>query len=274
MNKLFRHGSWRIYQFYDCLELRKSEPESMWDLHRSIYAAWAAAKPGSITARVAHGRFLTGFAWHARGTGFSDTVTEEGWRLFAERLKEARKVLDDAKALPAKCPVWWRAMMIVALGQSWSQAEFGRLFTEAKTLYPDFWGYDTVAAYFLLPRWHGEPGDWERMAESEIDRKGGLGLETYARVVTGQMGYYDRIFKETKASWPKTRDGYEIIRGKYPDSLELLSAYTKLACIAGDRPVARKLFLELGGRVDQSTWKNKAQFIHFRKSMSSDEPME
>src|SRR5205823_8791969 len=58
----FGNGSWKIVQFYDSLGCRSDEPESMWQLHARIHENWDAAKPHSITARVAHADFFTEYA--------------------------------------------------------------------------------------------------------------------------------------------------------------------------------------------------------------------
>ncbi|MDQ3621744.1 MAG: hypothetical protein M3463_04540 [Verrucomicrobiota bacterium] len=103
-----------------------------------------------------------------------------------------------------------------------------------------------MRAYSLLPRWHGEPGDWEAHAEQASARPDGLGVETYARIVINLRRYHENIFRETKASWPKTREGLEQLRKKYPTSLEILSNSALLATLAEDRPLAKEMFDRLG----------------------------
>ncbi len=250
----FGNGEWHIHHFYDSLDCREEEPESMWQLHEQIHQDWEKKFPDSITARVAHADFLTNYAWHARGTGYANEVTEDAWRVFRERLASARTLLDSSKDLPLKCPVWWQVSMKVALGQSWSKAEFTKLFEEAKAFEPTYFMYDLAQAKFLMPRWYGAEGDWEAAAEKEIDRPGGLGLEGYARVIADQRGYYDDIFSETKASWRKTQQGFELMLKSYPDSSQVLNTYCRLAVIAEDRTVAKKLFSQIGSKVILSCW--------------------
>ncbi len=74
----------------------------MWQVHDRIHQEWIAQFPASITARVAYADFLREYAWHARGTDLADKVTEEGWRLFGERLESARKMLAEARELTEK----------------------------------------------------------------------------------------------------------------------------------------------------------------------------
>jgi hypothetical protein len=260
----FGNGSWKIAQFYESLGCRSDEPESMWQLHARIHENWDTVKPRSIAAHVAHADFLTEYAWHARGSGFANTVTKEGWRLFSERLAKAKELLDKSADFEPKCPMWWRVRMTVARGQGWSWDDYEKLFQDAKMFEPAFWGYDVAKATYLLPRWHGQPGEWEYALTLENNRPNGLGLETYARVVFALNGYYKNIFRETHASWPQTRDGFELIRQRYPDSLELLSGYCRLACLAEDRVVARKLFDELGGRMIANIWGDQKDFQNYR----------
>jgi len=262
----FSDGSWKIYQFYESLRCRSDEPESMWQLHARIHQNWDAAKQRSITAHVAHADFLTDYAWHARGTGFAKTVTKEGWRLFSERLAKAEQLLDESADFEPKCPMWWLVRMTLARGQGWSWDDYERLFQEAKGFEPGFWSYDIAKATYLLPRWHGQPGEWEYALSLEIDqRKGGLGLETYSRVIDAMQSYYKNIFRESKVSWPLTRDGFELMRQRYPNSLEILSDYCWLACLAEDRVLARKLFDELGGRMIANIWRDQRNFQNYRQ---------
>lgn len=257
-------GSWKIVQFYDALDCADNEPESMWQLHDRIHREWIAAKPTSITARVAYASFLSSYAWQARGGGYADTVTERGWQLFRERLAASRKVLLEARSLDEKDPYWWMEALTVALGQGWDAEQYKVLVDEAHAFEPQFWGYDTSRAYSLLPRWHGEPGDWEAFAEETAARPDGLGIELYARIVMRLRGFYENVFRETKASWPKTREGLQALLKKHPESIGILSEAALLATMAEDRAMARELFDRLDGRCVRSTWKKPERFEHFR----------
>jgi hypothetical protein len=233
-------------------------------LHDRIHKNWIAAFPKSITAHVAYADYLVSYAWHARGTAYANKVTQEGWRLMGERLAAAQQVLTSAKSLTPQCPMWWDVEMTVALGQNWSHADYGKLYAEAKQVAPQFYYYDLALSHYLLPRWSGQPGDWEKAAAAEMQRPQGLGAEGYARVVVCQLDYYDNIFQETKASWPNTRAGMEILRKKYPESLQIAAQYCKTACLAGDRPLAQSLFQVLNGTVDKRVWNGQKEFDKFR----------
>jgi Domain of unknown function (DUF4034) len=135
---VFGNGSWKIVQFYNSFACRAEEPESMWQLHDRIHRDWIALFPESITARVAYADFLAEYAWHARGSGYADKVTKEGWRFFGERLASARKTLEEARKLPDRDPFWWRVALRVAQGEHWPKSEYDQLLKEAKSFEPKF----------------------------------------------------------------------------------------------------------------------------------------
>lgn len=264
IKEVFGNGSWKIVQFYEALGCSDDEPASMWQLHDRIHQEWIEARPESIAARVAYAEFLTDYAWLARGTEFASGVKEEGWKLFHERLAQSRQILEEARGLEQKDPYWWMTALTVALGQNWDAAQVEVLLAEARAFEPKFWGYDVSRAYSLLPRWHGEPGDWEKFAAAASARPEGLGSETYARIVIRLRGFYANVFRESAAKWPQTREGLTILLQKYPDSLGLLSEAAMLATMAEDRALAKELFDRIGDRYLPSTWRKPERFTHFR----------
>lgn len=261
----FANGEWKLAQFYDALRCQPNGPESAWKRQEEVHQDWAKNLPDSITARVAQADFLANYAWHARGTSYANEVSEESWKLFADRLSSARTVLDHSKNFITKCPEWWQVRMTVALGQSWSVAELEAVFQEAKALDPTYYYHDLIHAKFLMPRYHGELGDWEAAAEREIARPNGLGHAGYARVVSDLRGYYDDIFSESKASWPAAQQGYEELRKQYPDSAEILNDYARMACAADDKPLANKLFAEIGPKVLPHIWGGRKRFSQMQR---------
>jgi hypothetical protein len=262
--EVFGNGSWKIAQFYSAFACREDEPASMWKLHEQIHQAWVKAKPASVTARVALADFLTEYAWDARGSDFADSVTEEGWRLFGQRLAAAKEVLREASNLPEKDPYWPMVALVIARGQGWKTADTDALVEEATVAEPTFWGYHIERATSLLPRWHGAPGDWEQYANKMADRPNGLGDELYARIVVNMAGYHDNVFKTSKASWPRTRNGLQIMRQKYPRSLEILSNSAWMAALKEDRPLAKELFDQLGSSYLASVWRKPERFVHIK----------
>jgi hypothetical protein len=261
----FGNGAWKLEHLYASLACKEDAPESTWQHHEKLLLEWRGKMPESITARVAHANFLVQYAWHGRGSGYSNEITEEGWRVHKERLAAARTLLEESRTATTKCPALWHSLMQVALGQSWSKEEFATLFEKAKAVELEYHLHDLAQARFLMVRWHGSDGDWEAAAEREIRRPGGLGHEGYARVIADQRGYYDDIFKETQASWELTRTGFDQLRKRHPDSAEILNTYARLAVIAEDKELAKKLFDDIGERIVTYCWGERKRFFQMRR---------
>lgn len=262
---VFGNGRWKIQRFYDSLECADDETESMWQLHEQIHQDWIAKKPASITARIAYADFLLSYAWYARGHDYADKVTPEGKKLFRERLAAAHKALDEARKMPEKDPYLWSVALAIALGEGPAKAEYDALVEQAHASEPMFWSYDTARALSLLPRWYGEPGDWEQYALAASARSDGVGVETYTRIVMYLMGKYGNVFEETQASWPKTREGFERMLTKYPESEEVVQFAAILSSFAGDRAFAKPLFERMGNTCLLNVWGSAKRFEYWRK---------
>ncbi len=93
-------------------------------------------------------------AWAARGSGYSDSVTDEGWRAFHSHLVLAASDLTAAWNLQPGWPLAPDQMMTVSLGDS--GLEDMRLWfdrtTQAQIDYPGAW---VEMRWGLRPRWYG-----------------------------------------------------------------------------------------------------------------------
>lgn len=260
-NPSFTDGFPKTIGFYDSFECRSDEPEGMWQLHDQIHKEWIAAFPDSITAKIAHARFLTEYAWHARGDDFAAKVPKENMAIFTERLKLADAILDGCAKQRKECPVWSLVKMRIALGLSTEPPAYDRIFRQAKADFPKFYKYDSYRANYLLPRWHGKEGEWEKTAHNEIFLEDGGGHATYARVIREQWDYYENIFEETDASWPDAKKGFEQILEDYPSSRVMLNIYCRLACEAGDAVTAHELFQKIADNPVPAAWRAGKQNI-------------
>ncbi len=191
-------------------------------------------------------------------------MTKKAWQLFQDRLTEARQIFEQGQSSPEKDPYLWVIGLEIALGQDWPESGYNALLGEAHTFAPRYWAYDVTRAHSLLPRWYGQPGEWEAYAEETAARPDGPGPELYTRIVASQSGYYKNVFRETKASWPKMREGLLQMRQKYPDSIMILNETAQLATLAEDWPLARESYDRIGDSYLAMVWWKPERFIHYR----------
>jgi hypothetical protein len=259
-------GSWKLGDFYSGLVPSDQIPDSLWEERIASLHDWIAAKPKSITARVALAYVLTEYAWKARGKDCAVKVSDDGWHLFFARLNDASEVLNDAKQLPEKCPVYWSVQMRDALGLQTARPAFDAMFNEATNYDSHYKMYYYRRAMYLLPRWYGNDGEWESDLATSADRIGGEeGDELYAQVVwcVHETASSKNIFEENQLSWPRVSRGFDDIEKRFPDSLAAISEHARLAVLARDRSTARKCFDLIGGKLDLTIWKSESRFVHF-----------
>ena len=164
---IYFHGIWALTSFYDGVSyIPDGTPDSECEDFLNKIRAWIAARPYSVTARIALADALTNYAWKARGTGWANTVSSEANFLFEDRLRQAQQVLDEAKTLPQKCPEWWEAEQTVALGLGMDKNAYLAMVNQAIAFEPTFMSFYSNAVYFLQPRWYGDPGDSENFIET------------------------------------------------------------------------------------------------------------
>jgi hypothetical protein len=266
----FSGGAWKLHKLYKGL----SEPansrkasDDVWELHISRLKKWTAQKPESITARVGLADAYVSYAWHARGNGFANKVKEESWKPFRDRLAMAETVLKNARRVKAKCPQWYLVMQIVAKGQSWEWEPYNKVFEEGVALEPAYHYLYGEKAQYLLPRWHGEEGDWERFAEETSQRLGGkLGSIMYYVIATDLACYYpDReFFTDTRVSWPKVKQGFADFEQTYGMSLGHLNEFCRIAGQSGEKAYTRALLARIGDNWDPEVWENREYFEHYK----------
>jgi hypothetical protein len=263
-------GIWKLEAVYRGIVPDVNKSDGEWEQSFVTLHDWIQAKPDSITARVALADMLVDYGWKARGNGYANTVTESGQKLMEKRLIEAVQVLQKAEDLKQKCPFYWTVMMGAALGLGADHSQFETLFQKAIAYDPDFTGYYSAKAYYLTPRWYGQPGDMEAFLEKAADQVGGEdGDVLYARVAWYVQLLTGDVFDEHGLSWERTDRGFEIIEERYPDSPYVQNARAYMAVMGCEKTLApRKLVTALHGQIDPKVWTSKENFIRLTKTLN------
>jgi hypothetical protein len=229
--------------------------EEDWTDRLARLQRWVSANPKSITARVALAKAYVNYAWNARGDGLSNTVSGSGWRLFAQRLAKAKTILDEASALPSKCPEWYVTMQRIAQGQGWDLDQFTALFEQARAFDPAYYYNYVVLANYLLPKWSGNDGAASTFAEENADRMGGTDGDTlYFQIGAELVCACDEQREFSRMSWPRLQKGYAELEKKYGSSMVNLNSLALMATSYNDSEVGDATFKRIGQQWDKDTW--------------------
>ena len=97
--------------------------------------------------------------WQARGGGYANTVTSEGWKLFGKRLAVAEEALNTAWQLSTNDPRIAVKMIWVELGQGKGRDRMELWFQRAMKADPNDYDACDAKLLYLEPKWYGSVAD-------------------------------------------------------------------------------------------------------------------
>jgi len=258
-------GVWKLCGFYEGVSkpsTGSSATRSDWDGHFAALKKWITTYPNSATARIALAATYLNYAWEARGSGYSNTVSESGWSLFSQRVDLAKSTLLDAARLKEKCPYWYEAMQDVALAQGWPKQQARELLDEAAAFEPTYYHFYREYANFLLPKWYGEEGDTQAFAEEVSARLGDPdGSVVYFEIASLLACQCDSERDTlTGMAWPRIKQGYADLERQYGTSNLKMNRFAYMSFVAGDKSSAHDSFDLLGTSWNHLVWHSAYNF--------------
>jgi hypothetical protein len=231
-----------------------------------VFEQLRKARPESPMPLILEGAVYTSYAWDARGGGWANTVTEDGWKKMHERLDVAEKALTEAWKKNPDDPAAPTLMLGVELGQGKGRAVMETWYKRAMEADPDHFAACGKKMYYLEPKWHGSPedmlgfgrellagGNWDaRLPFKLVDAH--LTLAGYADDKQKKADYY-----KDEAVWKDLRAVYEGYLKRHPESDWDRTFYAKLACWCGHWTEAKAQFDKLGEKAIVGAFADRAE---------------
>ena len=263
-------GYWKLRVVYAALEepaLAGQASDGDWEDLLNGLTSWSTQQPGSVTAKVALASAWKEYAWKARGEGYADSVNDAAWQVVRKRLESARQALSEASSLNERCPYWYVTALWVGLGQGWEREALDNIFEAGMQLEPTFYYLHQAKATYLLPRWGGTAGDWEKFAnESALKLGGHQGDIVFFAIYSQMLVLHGMDLMNThQQSAPKLLAGYHSIEKLYGSSSHRLNEASFFACFGNDVQAAAELFARIGDDYDETVWKSKQNYEVFRQ---------
>jgi hypothetical protein len=117
----------------------------------SMTQNWPDASVTWLLKGIAH----TDLAWLARGGGYADAVTEQGWQGFRDQLALARQALEKAWELDPQDGRIALGMIRVAEGSNLGRDVMEQWFGRAMEINPADYEACHAKLHFLYPQWYG-----------------------------------------------------------------------------------------------------------------------
>jgi hypothetical protein len=242
--------------FYNRVANLESEaPESR---HKTLIrrvSKWKKARPESPTPRVALAMAYRAFAWNARGSGMASTVTEQGLKIFHERMGMALAELGEGVERDPQAYVELMEAAkagFIPRGTERKDAAYS-VFLKGIEVDPDYYPLYYEMTTQLLPRWYGEPGEWQAFAREFSDKRGGFaGQVLYTRILWEKSHWFWRwdALRKIDLPWGELKTILDSIAEQRPESAVEKNLYCYFAMLALDVETASKLFdwIEQGSR--------------------------
>jgi hypothetical protein len=266
----FPGGDWKLDRFYEVIRPADDEPIKVnWDDRLLKLKKWTDQKPKSIYANIALGCAQIGKAWDARGSGLVGTVSKNQFTDFTKMLKEAETTLNKIpEEMRKDCPHWYRDIQAVGLGLNYNLETMTKYYEEVTAVEPLYWSAYEGHAHYLLPRWYGQPNEWERFATEASNKIGGAeGDILYSEICWRMSRYYpaDQFFKDNNVNYRRIKKSLNLRGLKYGNSVHYLNAYCILAGGIGDKTTTKALMNRIGHQWDPDLWKDKKYFDGYKK---------
>ena len=223
---------------YEALGIEnKSEEETKKQI--ALVREWIKARPNSSAAKILLAEIMRDYAWRARGSGFANTVTSDGWKAMEQRINEAWSLLQQVKPKPAD---WYMVASRVSLGKHLSKPEYNAMVDESRKLYPYADRILFAKAYWLQPKWFGDDGEAEKFLADEMKKRPGKDGDVF---YTRAMVYLDGLISDPTArkdfDWQRMKRGFEEIVKRYPDSGKAKATFLAWALRANDKAALQTL---------------------------------
>ena len=274
----FGEGDPMLSWFYSGVVRPWSNKEDPYPDNLARLERWKKAKPDSLTAMLAIAITYSNYAWAARGHGFAGEVTEEGGKLYHERLAKGKKYLDEAMEKKLADGALYATTIEYELDSDVPRDKLLDFLRRGKNLPKRYYPIYAALANYLLPRWHGAQGELQETALAFREMlKGELGDEVYFRMACTELETLDEnFFKQTDYNYDFLKAGFRVALRDFPECDNFVNDACLLACLQGDKETARQLFQRLdASSVDADIWKTPARYQRWRRKVGAQlEPAE
>lgn len=256
---------------YDWTMVKGEEAQEYGDRKKlcdRLLPVWEQAMAGATGPLVFKGALYARYAWDARGSGYANTVTNDGWKLMRERLDVAQKALEKAYAMDPADPRAAREMMTIELGQGEGRERMELWWKRAMQADPDNYAACTSKLYYLEPKWYGSAdamidfgreclrgGNWEgRIPFVLVDAH-----EDLSKYASDPDEYYTK-----PEVWKDLKSVYEPFLARYPNAVWDRSYFAWYATQCGQWDEAKKQFDLLGDNPELKPFGTKEAYEYLR----------
>jgi hypothetical protein len=227
-------GSWKLSILHGRIlaELGSPGDGQCSDRSSAFFRGWLAKSPDEPAAIISHAAVVENYAWCIRGGGYAREVGRPALDAFADKVAEARRLLDEHRATASVDPHFYAVMERIYIDQAAGKAEFKRLLDEATAREPDYHYLYYDAYRYFQPQWYGSSAEIDQIARYAAERTSSSeGLGMYARYYWFATDCNCPI--EGSIDWPLMKRAMRDVMERYPTNWNAAN-FARISCTMGD----------------------------------------
>lgn len=208
-------------------------------------------------------------AWQARGNGWANTVTPEGWKVFGDELRRAQSHLESAWKLDPEDPRVGETMIVVCMGLNSDAATVEQWYRRSVQADPDHYAAASRKLYLLYPRWHGSHAamlEFGHECLATENWRGGLPfiLVKAHQAIAAESGDEKAYFLQPTV-YNDIKRVYEGYLLNVPEDSGKRSEFARMATRAEQWTDAHEQFQILNDAADYSVFGGKATYDYLKR---------
>jgi hypothetical protein len=263
-------GTWKLAYFYYGVigHLPAENPGAKClRIGDTVFADWAAVDPAAPAPYIAQAAALTGYGRCLRGGAYAAATAPEAVTAMREQVHKARDVLERHRDVASVDPQYYAEWIDILQVDTRPDDDIDAVLDEATSREPYYHQTYFSAARYLLPQWHGRPGDIERLARYAADRSAGdEGTGAYVRVFWSLEDCH--CFNLADVDWPMMKSAMRDVVKAYPNDWNAAN-FARFACMASDTPAMGEFFA-LTPNDSGTLWQSHAKWEQCRRMTEID----
>ncbi|MFZ6758071.1 DUF4034 domain-containing protein [Undibacterium sp. Ji50W] len=249
-------GTWQLSWFDSAVNMEFSDRDDSGKLKR--IQQWKVVNPKSTGIPIAEATYWRGAAWRIRGNQANVNVDPFALKLFKQRMDAAELALSKSKKYASRNPTWYEMYLLVSNENGKSLTFSENLYQEAIKRHPRFTNlYKEMALIYAPPYGLADWAKVEKVIETGVknitNSDGAIIYATIYQYIASRQQFEFDIFRDSLASWPRIKQGYEHMLAKTPNA-KLLNEMAVYACRANDKDTFNDLWTKIQGKPEKTIW--------------------
>jgi len=231
--------------------------------------------PDQYLTYLLKGHFYLQYGWFARGTGWAQDVSSEGWKFFAERLRIADQALRRAWELNQKDTFIPAEMTEVERGLGRGRGEMEKWFARGMAINPANYDACSRKLVYLEPKWYGSEKDmldFGRECTRSTNWSGRVHMviiEAHRRLSEYLPKDQQQTYWQRPEVWKDIKESMDRFYGRYPGSTSGHTTFARYAFLCGQKDILREQ-LRLLPYTNYTALGGKEQFEKMLRTLQED----